>query len=142
MMAMIYGNVFVAQVAMGANDAHTIRAIREAESYDGASLIIAYSHCIAHGIDLANGLHQQRLAVDSGYWPLYRYDPRRAAEGENPFQLDSKPPKIPLKEYIYNETRYSMLTKSNPEAAAELLIKAQKAVTERWHRYQQMANAA
>jgi pyruvate-ferredoxin/flavodoxin oxidoreductase len=141
MMTMNYGNVYVAQVAMGANDAHTIRAFLEAESYDGPSLIIAYSHCIAHGIDMSKGLDQQKLAVDSGHWPLYRYDPRRKAEDKNPLQLDSKPPKISLKDYIYNENRYRMLTKSNPKAAARLLEEAQKAVHERWQRYQQMADA-
>ena len=140
MMAMTYGSVYVAQVAMGANDAQTVRAFLEAESFDGASLIIAYSHCIAHGIDMTKGLYQQKLAVDSGYWPLYRYDPRLQAQGKNPLQLDSKPPKIPLADYIYNENRYRMLTKSNPEAAAELLVLAQKAVKERWTRYQKMAS--
>jgi pyruvate-ferredoxin/flavodoxin oxidoreductase len=141
MMAMTYGNVYVAQVAMGANDAQTIKAFLEAESYDGPSLIIAYSHCIAHGIDMSKGLDQQKLAVDSGYWPLYRFDPRLKAEDKNPLQLDSKPPKIPLQDYIYNETRYRMLTRSNPDAAARLLTEAQKAVNERWQRYQQMASA-
>jgi pyruvate-ferredoxin/flavodoxin oxidoreductase len=140
-MVMTYGNVYVAQVAMGANDAHTIRAIIEAESYDGPSLVIAYSHCIAHGIDMTKGLEQQKLAVESGYWPLYRYDPRLKIEGKNPFQLDSKPPKIRLEDYIYNETRYRVLTQTNPEAAARLLVEAQKVVEERWQRYQQMANA-
>ncbi len=140
MMAMTYGYVYVAQIAMGANDAHTIRAFREAESFDGASLIIAYSHCIAHGIDMSRGLDQQKLAVDSGYWPLYRFDPRLKAEDKNPFQLDSKPPKIRLEEYIYNENRYRMLTKSDPKAAARLLVEAQKAVDERWQRYQQLAS--
>jgi pyruvate-ferredoxin/flavodoxin oxidoreductase len=139
-MAMTYGYVYVAQIAMGANDAHSIRAVREAESYEGPSLVIAYSHCIAHGFDLSKGLDQQKLAVDSGYWPLYRYDPRLVAEGKNPFQLDSKPPRIRLEDYIYNETRYSMLTRSNPEAAADLLAEAQKAVQERWRRYEQMAS--
>ncbi len=140
MMAMTYGYVYVAQIAMGANDAHTIRAFREAESFDGASLIIAYSHCIAHGIDMSRGLDQQKLAVDSGYWPLYRFDPRLKAEDKNPFQLDSKPPKIRLEEYIYNENRYRMLTKSNAKAAARLLVEAQNAVDERWQRYQQLAS--
>jgi pyruvate-ferredoxin/flavodoxin oxidoreductase len=140
-MVMTYGYVYVAQVAMGANDAHTIRAIMEAESYDGPSLVIAYSHCIAHGIDMTKGLEQQKLAVESGYWPLYRYDPRLKIEGKNPFQLDSKPPKIRLEDYIYNETRYRVLTQTNPEAAARLLVEAQKAVEERWQRYQHMANA-
>jgi pyruvate-ferredoxin/flavodoxin oxidoreductase len=140
-MVMTYGNVYVAQIAMGANDAHAIRAILEAESYDGPSLVIAYSHCIAHGIDMTKGLDQQKLAVDSGYWPLYRFDPRLADEGKNPFQLDSKAPRIRLEDYVYNETRYRMLTQTNPEAAARLLVEAQKVVDERWQRYQQMANA-
>jgi pyruvate-ferredoxin/flavodoxin oxidoreductase len=125
---------------MGANDAHTIRAILEAESYDGPSLVIAYSHCVAHGIDLTKGLEQQELAVQSGHWLLYRYDPRLSAKGKNPLQLDSKAPKIRLEEYAYNETRYRMLAQSNPEAAARLLVEAQKAVDERWKRYQQLAN--
>jgi pyruvate-ferredoxin/flavodoxin oxidoreductase len=139
MMVATYGNVYVAQVAMGASDTHTIRAFLEAESYDGPSLIIAYSHCIAHGIDMTKGLRQQKLAVDSGYWPLYRYDPRLKARGENPLQLDSKPPKIPLKDYVYKEARYHMLTQTDPVAAARLLAKAQEAVNERWQRYQQLA---
>jgi pyruvate-ferredoxin/flavodoxin oxidoreductase len=140
-MAMSYGSVYVAQVAMGASDAHTIRAFLEAESYDGTSLIIAYSHCIAHGIDMSKGLHQQKLAVDSGYWPLYRYDPRLKAEGKNPLQLDSRPPKIRLEDYIYNENRYRMLTQSDPDAAARLLSEAQKVVEERWRMYEQRASS-
>jgi len=140
MMAITYGNVYVAEVAMGANDAHTIRAFLEAEAYDGPSLIIAYSHCIAHGIDMGKGMDQQKLAVTSGYWPLYRYNPALKAEGKNPLQLDSKAPAVPLKDYVYNETRYRMLAQSNPEAAARLLILAQNAVKERWEKYEQMAN--
>jgi pyruvate-ferredoxin/flavodoxin oxidoreductase len=139
MMAINYGHVYVAQVAMGADDAQTLKAIREAEAYDGPSLVIAYSHCIAHGINMAKGLEQQRLAVESGHWPLYRHDPRRVAAGDNPFQLDCKAPRIPLKQYIYNETRYRMLVQSNPEAAAELLGHAQAAVNARWARYAAMA---
>jgi pyruvate-ferredoxin/flavodoxin oxidoreductase len=140
MMAMTYGNVYVAQVAMGANDAHTVRTFLEAEAYDGPSLIIAYSHCIAHGIDMAKGMNQQKLAVDSGYWLLYRYNPTLKAEGKNPLQLDSKAPKVPLSDYIYNETRYRMLTQSNPEAAKRLLALAQEAVNEHWQKYEQLAN--
>ena len=140
MMAMTYGYVYVAQVAMGSKDAHTIRAFQEAEAYDGPSLIIAYSHCIAHGIDMAKGLQQQKLAVDSGYWPLYRYNPSLKAEGKNPLQLDSRAPKIPLKDYIYNETRYRMLVQSNPQAAKRLLALAEESVKERWQRYQQLAS--
>jgi len=141
LMAMAYGNVYVAQVAMGASDAQTVRAFLEAGSYEGPSLIIAYCHCIAHGFDLVKGMEQQSLAVESGYWPLYRYDPRLKAEGRNPFQLDSKPPRIPLKDYAYNETRYRMLAQSMPERAELLLEEAQRAVYERWEKYQQMAQA-
>src|SRR5690606_8650755 len=104
---------------MGANENQTIKAFREAEAYDGPSLIIAYGHCIAHGIEMETGLRQQELAVASGYWPLYRFDPRRAKEGLNPFQLDSKPPSIPLQDYIYNETRYRLLAATHPQTAAE-----------------------
>jgi pyruvate-ferredoxin/flavodoxin oxidoreductase len=139
MMAMNYGNVYVAQVAMGGSDAQTVRAFLEAASYEGPSLIIAYSHCINHGFDLVNGLNQQSLAVESAYWPLYRYDPRLKAEGKNPFQLDSKPPRIPLQDYAYNETRYKMLTLSMPDRAEKLLEDAQQAVNERWERYEQLA---
>jgi pyruvate-ferredoxin/flavodoxin oxidoreductase len=139
MMAMSYGNVYVAQVAMGANDAHTVKAILEAEAYDGPSLIIAYSHCIEHGIDMAKGLQQQKLAVDSGHWILYRYNPALRDEGKNPLQLDSKTPKIPLKDYAYNETRYRMLAQSNPEAAERLLALAQAEVLARWARYEKLA---
>ena len=141
MMAMSYGNVYVARIAMGASDAQTLKAIMEAESYDGPSLIIAYSHCIAHGINMAKGLDQQKLAVESGHWPLYRYDPRRKDEEKNPLQLDSKAPRIPLKDYIYNENRYRMLQQTNPEAAATLLKAAQQNVLDRWHQYENLAKA-
>ena len=139
MIAVSYGNIYVAQVAMGANDAHTVRAFREAESYDGPSLIIAYTHCIAHGYDLRNGLNQQKLAVDAASWPLYRYDPRLKEEGKNPFQLDSRGPKISLAEYAYNETRFRMLTQSMPDRAEELMDEAQQFVYDRWKKYEQMA---
>jgi pyruvate-ferredoxin/flavodoxin oxidoreductase len=139
MMAMTYGNVYVAQVAMGANDAQTIKAFLEAESYDGPALIIAYSHCIAHGIDMAKGLNQQKLAVDSGYWPLYRYDPRLRAQGKNPLQLDSGAPKIPFKDYAYNEARYRMLQQSHPEEAEALMAAAQEAIHARWKQYEALA---
>jgi len=137
--AMRYGNVYVAQVAMGANDTHTVKAFLEAEAHDGPSLIIAYSQCIAHGIDMAKGMHQQKLAVESGHWPLYRYVPKLAAENKNPFQLDSHDPKIPLKDYIYTEGRYRMLQQSDPEVARLLLGEAEKAVQRRWHQYKQLA---
>jgi pyruvate-ferredoxin/flavodoxin oxidoreductase len=139
LMATSYGYIYVAQIAMGANDAHTVKAFLEAESYDGPSLLIAYSHCIAHGIDMAKGLDQQQLAVKSGHWPLYRYDPRLKAEGKNPFQLDSKPPSIPVSEYIYTETRYRMLLQSMPERSAMLTEMAQKAIGERWALYELLA---
>ncbi len=138
-LAMTYGNVYVAQIAMGANDAQTIKAIVEAEAYDGPSLIIAYSHCINHGINMAKGMEQQKLAVQSAYWPLFRFDPRRAAKGENPLVIDSKAPALPLEKYIYNETRYKMLTQSKPEVAAELLEEAQGDVIKKWRMYEQLA---
>jgi len=140
MMAMNYGTAYVAKVAMGGNDSHTIKAFMEAESYDGPSIIIAYSHCIAHGYDMVHGLDQQKAAVQSGYWPLFRYDPRLAAEHKNPFQLDSRPPSIKLKDYVYNETRYTMLAKSNPDEAHRLLDLAQQDVLERWKIYENMVH--
>ena len=121
MMAMSYGNVYVARIAMGASDAQTVKAFLEAESYNGPSIIIAYSHCIAHGINMQKGMEQQALATQSGYWPLYRFDPRLKSEGKNPFQIDSKEPKISLRDYAYNESRYRMLAQSDPVSAAELL---------------------
>jgi pyruvate-ferredoxin/flavodoxin oxidoreductase len=140
MIYMTYGNVYVAQVAMGARDTQTVKAFVEAESYDGPSLIIAYSHCIAHGITMRTGFDQQQRAVDSGAWVLYRYDPRRADQGLNPLQLDSKAPKIPLKDYAYKETRFKMLTQSKPEQAERLLALAQQDVKERWQMYEQLAS--
>ena len=140
MLAMSYGNVYVAQVAMGSSDVQTVRAFIEAEAYDGPSLIIAYSHCIAHGINMQLGLEQQKLAVDSGYWPLYRYNPAMAAEGKNPLKLESKAPSIKFQDYAYNETRYRMLTKSHPEAAKKLLKLAQQDVNEKWQLYSGMAS--
>jgi pyruvate-ferredoxin/flavodoxin oxidoreductase len=140
MMAMTYGYVYVAQVAMGANPRQTIQAFREAESYEGPSLIIAYSTCIAHGINMAKGMDQEDLAVKSGYWPLYRYDPRRREQGENPLQLDSREPRVPLREYAYNENRYRMLTQSDPDRAERLLEEAQRTVVDRWRKYKHMAS--
>ncbi len=139
MMAINYGNVYVAKVAMGANDLQTIRAFLEAEAYNGPSIIIAYSHCIAHGINMAKGLESQELAVDSGYWPLFRYNPDLVKEGKNPLKLDSKPPKIKLEEYAYRETRYKMLTKSHPDVAKHLMKLAQQEVNQRWKLYERMA---
>jgi len=139
MTALRYGDVYIAQVAMGANDTHTIKAFLEAEAHPGPSLIIAYSQCIAHGIDMARGMQQQKLAVDSGYWPLYRYNPRLVEENKNPFQLDSSDPKIALQDYIYTEGRYRMLQQSEPAVANFLLAQAQKAVSRRWQQYKQLA---
>jgi pyruvate-ferredoxin/flavodoxin oxidoreductase len=139
MIAMSYGNVYVAQIAMGANDAQTIKAIMEAEAYDGPSIIIAYSHCIAHGIDMAKGMDQQKLAVQSGHWPLYRFDPRLKEQGKNPLQLEYKGPQIPLQDYVYNETRFRMLRQSNPAAAEKLLAEAQQEVNDRWDLFKNKA---
>jgi pyruvate-ferredoxin/flavodoxin oxidoreductase len=142
LMVMTYGNVYVARVAMGANDAQTLRAFREAESYPGPSLIIAYSHCIAHGYDMRHGMDQQKAAVLSCHWPLFRYNPARSREGKNPMQLDSKPPSLPLKRYAYNETRYTMLAHSDPEAARRLLAAAEDDVRARWRLYEHWAAMA
>ena len=138
--AIAYGNVYVAQVAMGANPQHTLQAFREAEAYDGPSLILAYSHCIAHGIDMRFGMKQQDLAAASGYWPLFRFNPMMRTVGENPFRLDSPRPRIPLKEYAYNELRYSSLASSRPEDAEMLLTMAQAAVTEKYRQYEELAS--
>ncbi len=139
LIAMSYGYVYVARVAMGASDQQTLKAILEAEAFNGPSIVIAYSHCIAHGIDMAKGLDQQKLAVQSGHWPLFRYNPEMALNGQNPLQIDSKEPSIPLEQYIYNETRYRMLTQSDEERAEMLLKSAQADVKNRWQYYQQMA---
>ena len=139
--AMSYGRVYVAQVALGADDSHTLRCFREAEAFDGPSLIIAYSHCIAHGYDLVHGLEQQKLAVQSAHWPLFRYDPDLAGEGRNPFMLDSKGPTVPLRKYAYNETRYTMLAHAHPETAEALLALAERDALERWRRYESLAKA-
>ncbi|MGD8306385.1 MAG: thiamine pyrophosphate-dependent enzyme, partial [Ignavibacteria bacterium] len=140
LMAMAYGNVYVAKVAMGANDTQTLRAFIEAEAYDGPSIIIAYSHCIAHGINMGLGMQNQKAAVDSGYWQLYRFNPELVEEGKNPFKLESKGLKIPFKDYAYMETRYKMLTKSHPERAEQLIKDAQKDVTEKWQEYERLVD--
>ncbi len=139
MMAMSYGNVYVAKIAMGASDLQTIKAIQEAEAYDGPSLIMAYSHCIAHGINMSKGLESQKAAVESGHWPLFRYNPDNVKVGKNPLKLDSKAPKIRLEDYIYKENRYKMLTKAKPETAKHLLDFAQAEVLKNWKLYEQMA---
>ncbi|MBD2626267.1 pyruvate:ferredoxin (flavodoxin) oxidoreductase [Trichormus variabilis] len=139
LMAMTYGNVYIASVAMGARDEHTLKAFLEAEAYQGPSLIIAYSHCIAHGINMSTAMQNQKAAVDSGQWLLYRFNPDRIKQGENPLQLDSRTPKLPLEQYMYLENRFKMLTKSNEEAARELLKEAQADVKNRWQMYQYLA---
>jgi pyruvate-ferredoxin/flavodoxin oxidoreductase len=139
LLAMSYGYVYVAQIAMGADENQTIKAIREAEAYDGPSIVIAYSHCIAHGIDMSKGLDQQRRAVESGHWPIYRFDPERKKIDAVPFQLDCKTPSIPLSEYFYNESRYRMLRQTDEEAAAAFLKQAQLNVEEKRRQYERMA---
>ncbi len=139
MIAMSYGHCYVARVAFGAKDIQTVQAFQEADSYQGVSIIIAYAHCIAHGYDLKFGLDQQKLAVDSGQWPLYRYDPRRAAAGESALKLDSGAPKIPVSEYMQNETRFRMVEKIDPKRFAELAKSAQEAATKRIAFYEQLA---
>ncbi|MBJ7296430.1 MAG: pyruvate:ferredoxin (flavodoxin) oxidoreductase [Dolichospermum sp.] len=140
LMAMTYGNVYVASVALGAKDEHTLKAFLEAEAFDGPSIIIAYSHCIAHGIDMTKGLHQQKALVDSGRWLLYRYNPALQNEGKNPLQLDMKAPSESVEKSMYQENRFKMLTKSKPEVAKLLLEQAQAEVNARWEMYQYLAN--
>jgi len=139
LLAISYGNVYVAKVAMGANPRQTLRALAEAEAYDGPSLIIAYSHCIAHGINMEHGLKQQKLAVDSGHWPLFRYNPALVGTDQKPFQLDCKAPSVALKDYAYNEVRYRMLSISDPPEAERLMKLAQDDVKARWKLYEDMA---
>jgi pyruvate-ferredoxin/flavodoxin oxidoreductase len=139
LMAMSYGNVYVARVAFGAKDVQTVKAFVDADSYPGPSLIIAYSHCIAHGYDLSQGARQQKLAVESGTWPLYRFDPRRSAQGQPPLELDSSPPKISALEYMRGETRFQMAEKVDPVRFKRLLAEAQQAATRRFAIYQQLA---
>jgi pyruvate-ferredoxin/flavodoxin oxidoreductase len=139
LMAIAYGYVYVARVAMGFSDQHTLKSFIEAESYDGPSIIIAYSHCISHGIDMAKGLDQQKLAVQCGLWPLYRYDPRLATEGKNPLLIDYKEPTIPVDQYMYNETRFRMLVQSDETRAEALLKLSRQDAKARWNFYSQMA---
>ncbi len=139
MQAISYGNVYVARVAFGANPQQTLIAMREAEAYDGPSLILAYSHCIAHGYDLKDGLSQQNKAVASGYWPLVRYNPALRKKNLNPFVLDAPRPTVPLREYAYHELRYRMLTQTHPEEAEKLMVLAQDFVNLRWKNYEEMA---
>ncbi len=140
--AISYGNVYVARIAMGANPQQTLLAMREAEAYPGPSLILAYSHCIAHGINMQNGLKQQDLATASGYWPLIRYNPILRQSEKNPFVLDSPRPRISFKEYAYNELRYKMLQRTNPDEAERMLNLAQQIVNQKWDIYEQMATSS
>lgn len=140
MMAISYGYIYVAQIAMGANMSQTIKAIREAESYNGPSLIIAYSHCINHGIKMVNGMSIQKEAVECGLWPLYRFDPRLKDQGKNPFQLDSKEPTYNLADFMYNQVRFKSLKAANPERAASLLAEAEKTAKRRWQEYKYLAD--
>ncbi|MFO1093042.1 MAG: thiamine pyrophosphate-dependent enzyme [Planctomycetaceae bacterium] len=139
MLAVGYGNVYVAQVAMGSQPLQTLRAFNEAESYSGTSLIIAYSPCIAHGIDMSQTMTHQKDVTASGFWPLFRYDPRNAHKDQRPFHLDSRKPQIPFREFAMTEARFATLTRSNPEQAERLFQLAQAEIDDRWHYYEQMA---
>jgi pyruvate-ferredoxin/flavodoxin oxidoreductase len=139
MMMMSYGDIYVAQVAMGGRDEHTLRAFIEAEAYDGPSIIIAYSHCIAHGINMTTAMQNQKAAVNTGQWLLYRFNPALAAEGKNPLSLDSRPPKKPVEEYLRMENRFRMLEMSRPQAAKVMFKQAQEDVNKRWETYQYLA---
>jgi pyruvate-ferredoxin/flavodoxin oxidoreductase len=141
MLAMSYGHPYVARVAMGAKDAQTVNALKEADSYTGTSVVIAYAHCIAHGYEMADALGQQERAVDSAYWPLFRYDPRRVANGESPLKLDSPAPKIELAQFMHNETRFRQVEQANPEGFKRMLAQAQADVRERYALYEQLAKA-
>ena len=141
MLAMSYGHPYVARVAMGAKDAQTVNAFKEADSYHGTSVIIAYSHCIAHGYDMADAIGQQERAVESGYWPLFRYDPRRVAAGDSPLKLDSAAPKIDLARFVENETRFRQVEQSNPEGFRKMMAQAQKDIHEKYALYEQLAKA-
>jgi pyruvate-ferredoxin/flavodoxin oxidoreductase len=136
---MSYGYVYVAKISMGANMNQTIKAFREAESYKGASIIIAYSHCINHGIDMAKGQEQQKAAVTSGLWPLYRYDPRLKSEGKNPFQLDSKEATTAIEDFMYKEVRFKSLKAASPDRADALLAKAKEQAGRIWKEYKYLS---
>jgi pyruvate-ferredoxin/flavodoxin oxidoreductase len=140
--AISYGNVYVARVAMGADPQQTLLAFREAEAYDGPSIVIAYSHCIAHGFEMRYGLDQQYRATASGHWPLIRYNPVLRATGAPPFLLDSHRPRLPLADYRYRELRYRSLTNSDPDEAERLLALAQESIDQRWKTYEDMASRA
>jgi len=140
MMAMTYGSVYVASVAMGAKDEHTLKAFLEAEAFDGPSIIIAYSSCIAHGVDMTTAMTDQKVAIESGQWLLYRYNPERAEAGENPLVLDSRAPTRKVQEYLLQQTRFKMLTKSKPEVAEKLWKQAQQDAEQRYRYYEYLAN--
>jgi pyruvate-ferredoxin/flavodoxin oxidoreductase len=140
LMAINYGNVYVARVAMGGSDMQTLKAFEEAEAYDGPSLIVAFAHCVAHGYDLMYGMEQQKLAVQAGYWPLFRYNPELVKQGKNPLQLDSRPPSVPLSKYMLNETRFNILNHADAEAAKKLLHEAEEDVRSRWELYEKLAS--
>jgi pyruvate-ferredoxin/flavodoxin oxidoreductase len=139
LLAMDYGNVYVAHVAYAGKDTQTLNAFLEAEAHDGPSIIIAYAPCIAHGVDLSNNHRQQNLAVKSGHWPLFRFNPGRIQQGKNPMQLDSAEPSVPLREFVMSETRFSMLWQSHPDHAEAFLKQAQQDVKNRYRYYQQLA---
>jgi len=141
MLAMSYGHPYVARVAIGAKDAQTVNAIKEADSYQGTSVVIAYSHCIAHGIDMATALDQQQKAVDSAYWPLFRYDPRKIVKGESPLKLDSPAPKIALADFVAQENRFKQVETSNPEQFKKMLAEAQRNLHERYALYEHLSKA-
>ncbi len=138
MIAMSYGDVYVAQVAMGANMTQVVKAFAEAEAHPGPSLIIAYSPCIAHGIDMSDMMGHQKMAADSGYWPMYRYDPRREQRGEHGLHLDSRKPKVAFRDFAMSEARFAMLTRTDPATAEDLFARAQRDIDDRWHLYEQM----
>ncbi|NEP43070.1 MAG: pyruvate:ferredoxin (flavodoxin) oxidoreductase, partial [Okeania sp. SIO2H7] len=140
LIAMTYGNVYVASVSMGARDEHTLKAFLEAEAYDGPSLILAYSHCIAHGINMTTAMNHQKAIVESGRWLLYRYNPELKEEGKNPLMLDSRQPKKSIEDSMYRENRFKMLAKSKPAEAKELLKQAQGDVSDRYAMYQYLAS--
>jgi pyruvate-ferredoxin/flavodoxin oxidoreductase len=139
LLANTYAHVYVARVAMGARMPQTVQALLEAEAYSGPSLIIAYSHCIAHGYDMAHGMTQQKLAVDSGLWPLYRFDPRRLSRGEPPLHLDYGPPKARVADYMRNESRFRVVERTDPARFARFLKQAQEAAQKRYAIYEQFA---
>jgi pyruvate-ferredoxin/flavodoxin oxidoreductase len=138
MIATAYGDVYVGQIAMGADMPHTVKVLSEAEAYRGPSLVIAYSTCIAHGIDMSRGMSHMQEAVRSGYWPLWRFDPNGGDDG-HPFRLDSRAPTIPVRDFAMQEARFAMLSRADPDRAADLLDQAQRDVDERWHLYEQMS---